>query len=77
MPAPPRTLLENISWVTSALVGTSKTFAEQAVDRHWPNVLVSFNPKLPSDIDEADVSQIRALLQIGRAAAAKMDWTQL
>jgi hypothetical protein len=77
MPAPPTTLLENIIWVTSALVGSSKTFAEQAVDRHWPDVLVSFNPELPSDIDEADVNQIPALLKIGQAAADKMDWTQL
>jgi len=58
-------------------VGSSKTFAEQAVDRHWPGALISFNPALPSDIDEADRNQIGTLLSIGQTAADKMDWRQV
>jgi hypothetical protein len=36
--------------------------------------LTSFNPPLPSEIDEADVSQIPTLLRIGREAAARMEF---
>jgi hypothetical protein len=36
-----------------------------------------FNPQLPSDIDEADLSAIPTLVQIGRQMAAGMDWTQI
>lgn len=74
-PKPPSDLLENISWVIDALLGDSKTFAEQAVDRHWPDLLTVFNPQLPYSIDEAEVNQIPTLLQIGQAAADKMDWS--
>src|ERR1017187_8520723 len=72
--APPSDILHSIAWVVDALIGGSKTFAEQAVDRHWPGLLTSFNAALPSDINEADVVAIPTLLQIGRAAADKMDW---
>jgi hypothetical protein len=77
VPVPPRTLLQRVAWVTSALVGSSKTIAAQSVDRHWPGVLQVFNPLIPIDIDEADVSAIPLLLQIGQAAAAKMDWAKI
>jgi hypothetical protein len=73
-PNPPGSLLDRISWVTSALVGTSKTIAAQSVDRHWPGVLKILNPEIPSDIDEADVSAIPLLLKIGQEEAAKIDW---
>jgi hypothetical protein len=37
----------------------------------------TFNPELPSDIDEADTSEIPTLLAIGQKFAASMDWRQL
>lgn len=74
IPAPPGDLLACISWVTDSLVGSSKTIAEEATDRQWPGVRKSFNPALPKDIDEADVSSIPLLVQIGTAAAAAMYW---
>jgi hypothetical protein len=37
----------------------------------------SFNPLLPSDIDEADLSQIPTLVEIGKKMAADLDWEQI
>jgi len=76
-PPPPKGLLENISWVIDSLLGASKTEAEQAVDRHWPGVLISLNSILPRDIDEADVNSIPDLVSIGEKAAAVVDWKKL
>jgi hypothetical protein len=74
-PKAPSNLLENISWVIDSLLGASKTYAEQIVDRHWPDLLTSYNPQLPYSIDEAEVNQIPTLLKIGQSAADKMDWS--
>jgi patatin-like phospholipase/acyl hydrolase len=77
MPAPPGNLLARISWVTDSLVGSSKSIAEEATDRQWPKVRQSFNVALPKDIDEADVSSIQLLVQLGAAAASAMDWKKI
>ena len=37
----------------------------------------SFNPRLPSDIDEADLSAIPTLVEVGQNLAAAMDWRQI
>jgi len=74
MPNPPTNLLQNISWVTSSLVSSSKSEAQETVERQWPGITQSFNPAIPSEIDEADVDSIPKLLEIGKAAAAKIDW---
>ena len=74
MPPPPSGLLANIAWVTSSLVTSSETLAQQSFDRQWPGIRKSFNPALPSAIDEADVSAIPLLMRIGTAQAASMDW---
>ena len=55
----------------------SQACVEDAVKRQWPGVMQSFNPQLPSDIDEADLSAIPTLVQIGQQMAAGMDWTQI
>jgi hypothetical protein len=47
------------------------------VDRQWPGILTDFNPLLPRDIDEADLSAIPALVTIGQQMAATLDWTKL
>jgi hypothetical protein len=39
---------------------------------HW-----AFNPLLPSDIDEADLSAIPTLVEIGQKMAAGLDWKQI
>ena len=74
---PPSGLLEVIAWTTSTLVDTSGDWADEAVNRQWPGVMTSFNPLLPSDIDEADLSAIPTLVTIGQQLAATLDWTQL
>jgi hypothetical protein len=74
LPKPPGSLLDRIKWVTSSLVGSSRTIAAASVERQWPGVLQVFDSPLPADIDEADVDQISALLKIGQEAAAKLDW---
>jgi hypothetical protein len=36
-----------------------------------------FNPLLPGDIDEADLSAIPTLVELGQKMAADMDWKQI
>jgi len=74
---PPSGLLGVISWTTSTLVDTSEDWASEAVARQWPGIMTSFNPLLPRDIDEADLSAIPALVTIGQQLAATLDWTKL
>ena len=75
--APPSGLLQVIGWTTSTLVDTSEDWAGEAVNRQWPGIMTDFNPLLPSDIDESDLSAIPALVAIGQQLAATLDWTQL
>jgi hypothetical protein len=56
------------------LVDSSEDWVDAAVRRQWPGILQSFNPQLPSDIDEADLSAIPTLVEIGQELAAEMDW---
>jgi uncharacterized protein len=74
---PPQGLVANIEWTTSTLVDTSEDWADRAVKRQWPNVIETFNPLLPSDIAEDDLSSIPTLVQVGQQLAATMDWTQI
>ena len=74
---PPKGLLQTIGWTTSTLVDTSEDWVDDAVNRQWPGVMKSFNPLLPSDIDEADLSAIPTLVEIGQKMAAGLDWEQI
>jgi len=74
---PPKGLISTIGWVTSTLVDTSEDWVDDAVKRQWPGVVETFNPELPSDIDEADLSAIPTLVEIGQKMAADMDWTKI
>jgi len=74
---PPSGLLKTIGWTTSTLVDSSADWAGDAVNRQWPGVMREFNPPLPSDIDEADLSAIPKLVAIGQEMAAGMDWKQI
>jgi patatin-like phospholipase/acyl hydrolase len=74
---PPKGLVPTIEWVTSTLVDTSEDWVDDAVRRQWPGVMQSFNPLLPSNIDEADLSAIPALVEVGQTMAASMDWKQI
>ena len=74
---PPKGLLQTIGWTTGTLVDSSEDWVDGAVERQWPGVMRSFNPLLPSDIDEADLSAIPTLVDIGQKLAASIDWTQI
>jgi hypothetical protein len=72
--AAPSGLLRIIGWVTGTLVDSSEDWVDGAVQRQWPGVMQSFNPLLPRNIDEADLSAIPNLLKIGQEMAAALDW---
>jgi patatin-like phospholipase/acyl hydrolase len=74
---PPNGLLNTIGWATDTLVNSSEDWVGDAVDRHWPGVMQNKNVELPSDIDEADLSAIPVLVEIGQRMAAELDWTHL
>jgi len=73
----PKGLLQSIEWTTSTLVDTCDDWVDCAAARQWPGVRETLNPELPSDIDEADLSAIPTLVQIGQKMAAAMDWKQI
>lgn len=75
--AVPKGLLAGIGWVTSTLIDSSEDWADEAVNRHWPGLLQTFNPELPSSIDEADTSAIPQLVKIGEKMADSMDWRKI
>jgi patatin-like phospholipase/acyl hydrolase len=74
---PPKGLLRTIGWTTGTLVDSSEDWVDDAVNRQWPGIMQGFNPVLPSDIDEADLSAIPTLVQIGQKMAADMDWERI
>lgn len=71
----PKGLIQTIGWTAGTLVDSSEDWVDDAVKRQWPGVLQDFNPLLPREIDEADLSAIPTLVQIGQQAAAQTDWT--
>jgi patatin-like phospholipase/acyl hydrolase len=73
----PSGLLGTIGWVTSTLVDSSSDWVDQAVNRQWSGITQIFNPQLPRDIDEADLSAIPDLVKIGDQMASTMDWKQI
>jgi len=75
--APPQGLLATIGWTTSTLVDSSEDWVDDAVNRQWPGILQNFNPLLPRDIDEADLSAIPDLLEVGQQTAQKMNWNEI
>ncbi|MGA2590788.1 MAG: patatin-like phospholipase family protein [Bryobacteraceae bacterium] len=74
---PPHGLLKTIGWTTSTLVDSAEDWVDDAVNLQWPGIMQNFNPKLPSDIDEADLSAIPTLVEIGQKMAADMDWGKI
>ena len=68
-----RTSGKDIRRKEALAVDSSETMVKQATNRQWPGVLYDFNVALDSDIDEADVSSIPALLNLG----GQMDWQSI
>jgi len=73
----PHGLIATIGWTTSTLVDSSEDWVDDAVKRQWPGIMQSLNPELPRDIDEADLSAIPTLVEIGQTLAATLDWTKI
>jgi hypothetical protein len=74
LPAP-KGLVATIEFAASTLVDSAEDLADQDTRRVYPTcAFQKFNPALSSNIDEADLSSVPALLQIGQAEAAQMDW---
>jgi uncharacterized protein len=77
MPAP-KGLIATIGFATTTLVDSSEDLADQDTRRVYPACgFQKFNPPLPSSIDEADLSSVPVLLEIGQAGAAQVDWPAL
>ncbi len=74
---PPSGLIGTVGWATGTLVDTSADWVDRAVNRQWPGVMTSRNVELPRTIDEADLSAIRDLVEIGQKMAAALDWNEL
>jgi patatin-like phospholipase/acyl hydrolase len=74
---PPKGLLKTVSWTANTLIDASEDWAGAAVNRQWPGIMQNFNPLLPADIDEADLSAIPALVDVGQKMAAEMDWEKI
>ena len=74
---PPSGLIGTIGWATGTLVDTSADWVDQAVKRQWGRVMSSYNVELPRAIDEADLSAIPDLVEIGRKFAATLPWPAL
>jgi uncharacterized protein len=75
--APPKGLLQTIGWTASTLVDTGEDWVDAAVRRQWPGILTNLNPKLPRNIDEADLSAIPTLVEVGQQLAQTLDWTKI
>ena len=74
---PPSGILQTIGWTTSTLLDSSEDWVDNAVERQWPGILTNYNPLLPRDIDEADLSAIPELLEVGKRLADGLDWKKI
>lgn len=70
----PTGLLGWLEWTVSALLDAPEEQQPQLVDRHWPGVMKRIDWALPTKIDMADTGSIPLLVEIGKKAAAGMDW---
>jgi patatin-like phospholipase/acyl hydrolase len=75
--APPKGLIDVISWATDTLVDSSQDWVDGAVERQWPGVTRKFDWQLPSGIAMDDLSAVPELIKVGTSAAAGIDWNQV
>ena len=77
-PPIPKGLIATIGFATNTLVNASEALAFEDVADLYPTAPVTvLNPVLPSDIDEADLAAVPALVKIGQEAAAEIDWSKI
>jgi patatin-like phospholipase/acyl hydrolase len=72
---PPSGLLGWLQWTVGALLDAPEEQQTEIVQRHFPpGMLQRFDWRLPHAIDLADTSSIPELVNVGKQAAAGMDW---
>lgn len=76
----PSNLIEWVQWIVGELLDEPAAQQTQLVQRHYvPRGLhlVRLNVQMPQDIGMDDIGAIPRLVEIGTAAAAKLDWDKL
>jgi uncharacterized protein len=73
----PKGIVGWVEWTVNALLDAPEEQQTELVKRHFPGILQRFDWKLPNAIDMADTSSIRELVEVGKQAAAGMDWKQI
>ena len=74
---PPGGFIGTLAWTLDSLLSAAGWQQTDLVHRYYPGVLQRFNWALPKSIDEADVSAIPELVQLGTTQAAKFDWASV
>lgn len=76
----PSNLIEWVQWIIGELLDEPAAQQTQIVQRHYvPRGLhlLRLNVQMPQEIGMDDISAIPRLVEIGKAAAAKLDWNTL
>jgi hypothetical protein len=76
----PSNLIDWVQWIVGELLEEAKAQQSQLVQRHYvPQGLhfLRLNVKMPQDIAMDDIGAVPRLIEIGRTAAAKLDWNTL
>ncbi|MCS6847875.1 MAG: patatin-like phospholipase family protein [Anaerolineae bacterium] len=76
----PSNLIEWVQWIVGELLDEPAAQQTQLVQRHYATQglhLVRLNVQLPQEIGMDDIGAIPRLVEIGKAAAAKLNWDAL
>ncbi len=76
----PSNLIEWVQWIIGELLDEPSEQQTQLIRRHYGPAgthLVRLNVAMPQDIGMDDIGAIPRLVEIGKAAAAKLDWNAL
>jgi patatin-like phospholipase/acyl hydrolase len=73
----PTGLVGWLEWTVGTLVDAPQDQQPELVNRHFPGIMNRFEWQLPHAIDLADTSEISTLVDVGRQAAATMDWNAI
>jgi len=76
----PSNLIAWVQWIVGELLDEPAAQQTQLVQRHYVTHglhLVRLNVQLPQEIGMDDIAAIPRLVEIGKAAAAKLDWDTL
>ena len=75
---PPCGLLGWLKWTVGTLIDAPEEQQTEIVNRHFPQGLLQRRDwQLPREIDLADTGNIDLLINVGKQAAAGMDWKSI